>query len=199
VSDTRPKCPKCDKDFATEGSLKVHLSNMHGGYSVDDLKQAGIKPTRRDIARNLAGNESAKDVTSNAPESEGPAGGASEPQRRTRKSKQAVDPDVEAAKDRILRARCERVASLPYSLLASLTGEEDIRLDATERADITEAYVTLSKSYGWEATARWILWGDVMIATAMPFASPKRRAALGRVAGLSNNQDENEEKGEVIQ
>jgi hypothetical protein len=170
---------------------------MHGGYSVDDLKQAGIKPTRRDIARNLAGNESAKDVTSNAPDNEGSVGGTNEPAaRRTRRSKLATDPAVEEAKERILRARCERVASLPYSLLASLTGEEDIRLSETERADITEAYVTLSKSYGWEATARWILWGDVMIATAMPFASPKRRAALGRVAGLANHAENEEEAKE---
>lgn len=194
MPDTRPVCPKCQKDFATEGSLKVHLSNMHGGYSVDDLKTAGITPTKRDIARNLAGNVSASEVSEQAPDTEPKIGESSEPQRRTRRTKTAVDPAIEAAKDRILRARCERIASLPYSLLASLTGEEDIRLDATEKADITEAYVTLSKAYGWEGTSKLILWSDVMICTAAPFAKPQRRAALKRIVGMVEGPTENKEE-----
>ena len=186
----KPKCPKCQKEFANEYSLKSHLTSQHKGYNLDDLKAAGIEPTKRDIARAMAGNQSAAEVSSQAPASEPAPGQTGEPVKRTRRSRNEADPAAEAAKERILRARCERIASLPYSLLASMTGEEDIRLDETEKADITEAYVTLSKAYGWEGTSKLILWGDVMICSAAPFAKKERRAAFKRVLGVQESSAE---------
>lgn len=185
----RPKCPKCQKEYASEASLKAHMGAYHGGYSIEDLKAAGITPTKRDIARSMAGDASAKDVSGQAPESE-PKAGETNAAPRTRRPRNAVDPEVEAAKERILRARCERMASLPYSILASVTGEKDIRLDATEKADITEAYVTLAKAKGWEATSTFILWTDALICSAAPFAKKERREALKRVIGMPETSAE---------
>jgi hypothetical protein len=189
LSDNRPKCPKCGKDFSSDNALKQHMSNIHKGFTVSDLKQAGVKPTKRDIARELAGNQSSAEVTSAAPESEPKLGEDTATPRRTRRSKQAVDPAVEQAKERILRARCERAASLPYSLLASITGEPDVRLDDTEKADLTEAYLTLSKAYGWEGTGKLILWTDVLICQVAIIAKPDRKAALTRAIGIVPNAE----------
>src|ERR1700686_1219555 len=128
MADHRPKCAKCGKDFANESSLKTHYTGQHGGYDLSDLKASGVTPTKRDIARQLAGNASSSEVSKQAPESE-PAIGQEVGTKRKRRSSGQEDPDVLAAKERILRARCQRAASLPYTLLGNILGEPDIKLD----------------------------------------------------------------------
>jgi hypothetical protein len=177
------QCSVCQKEYANEYSLKTHMTNMHGGFSVDQLKASGIKPSRKDIARSLAGNTSASEVTGQAPEKE-PGVGDSAPIKRTRKSKESTDPAVEAAKEQIIRLRCQRMASLPYTLLANLMGEPAIKLNEQEESMLTESYVTLAKAYGWEGTSKLLLWGDVFICQAAIVAAPDRKEAIFNAVGM---------------
>jgi hypothetical protein len=180
------KCPQCSQELESEGGLKRHMTTKHGGYTIDNLKDAGIRPNYKDIARALAGNTSAKDVTDSAPDSEPKIGeGGSEPKTRARRAKvQQEDPDVLAAKERILRARCSRMASLPYTLLSKIMGEESIRLSLEEERDLTESYVTVARAYGWEGTSKLILWGDVMICHAAIVMDPERKGAILKAVGM---------------
>lgn len=186
------KCPQCSFETESEQGFKSHLTKSHGGFSVDDLKGAGITPTQRDIARALAGNTSAREVTEQAPDAEPRPGEGTTTARapRTRRPRAPeIDPEVERAKERILRARCERIASLPYSLLAGICGDESIRLSTNEKIELTEAYVTLSKAYGWEGTSKLLLWGDVMICHAAIVGQKERKEALFQAIGF-NQQPE---------
>ena len=201
------KCPKCTFETDSDQGFKAHMSKSHKGFTVADLKAVGIKPNERDIARSLAGNTSAKEVTDQAPDSEPKIGDAgSEPAKRTRRAKlQTEDPEVLAAKERILRARCARMASLPYTLLAKVMGDDAIRLDAEEEQDLTEAYVTVARAYGWEGTSKLILWGDVMICHAAIVMERERKEAIFKAVGMAGQPEEikeeiaGETKEEVIQ
>lgn len=193
------KCPQCSFETESEKGFKMHMTMTHKGYSTDELKSAGITPNRRDIARQLAGDASSKDVSGSAPDSEPKIGEGDVQGKRTRRSKQVIDPAIEEAKERILRARCERIASLPYSLMASLTGEPDFKLTHEEKQDLTEAYLTLSKANGWEGTSKLILWGDVMICQASTFARPERRAAMSRLVGMNDATEPEPDKEEPVQ
>lgn len=160
---------------------KMHMSKTHGQYTEEDMKEVGVTPSARDIARNLAGNTSAREVAEKAPDSEptiGEADGKPQGVRRRRTQAPAVDPEVEAAKERIIRARCQRIATLPYSLLAGLVGDDRVRLSDLEARELTEAYVTLSKAYGWEGTSKLLLWGDVMICHAAIIGQKDRKEAI---------------------
>lgn len=174
------KCPKCQQECNGETGLRRHMSMSHGGYSTDELKSVGIKPNQKDIARAMAGNASSKEVTDQAPDSEPKIGDAgSQPGKRARRAKaETLDPEVEAAKERILRARCARMASLPYTLLAKLVGDDAVKLSQEEEADLTESYVTVARAYGWEGTSKFILWGDVMICHAAIVMDPDRKKAI---------------------
>jgi len=159
------------------------MSKSHGGFSIEELKEVGIKPNQRDIARSLAGNESAAQVTAQAPESEAKPGEVAE--KKTRRSRMSsVDPEVEKAKENILRLRCQRFASLPYSLMSAIFGDEAIKLSHEEESMLTESYVTLAKAYGWEATSKLILWGDVMICHAVITFKPERKEAILAKLGM---------------
>ena len=192
----RVKCSKCGKDYSSEVTYRAHMSSQHGGYSSEDLKASGVKPNRRDIARQLAGDDSSKSVSNAAPDSE-PKIGEDGP-KRTRRSKQTEDPEIQAAKDNILRARCLRAASLPYTLLGGLLGEPDIKLSKEEAAQLTESYFTLAKAKGWEGASMWILYTDVIICHAAIVSVKERRDAFGRVIGTPTNPNEPQETEEVI-
>jgi hypothetical protein len=175
------KCPKCSFETESEQGFRTHMSKTHKGYSESDLKSVGLKPNQRDIARGLAGNQSSKEVTDTAPDSEPKIGEAGAPATRTRRTKaqmQQEDPEVAAAKERILRARCSRMASLPYTLLAKLVGDDAVKLSPEEEADLTESYICVARSYGWEGTSKLILWGDVMICHAAIVMDPERKKAI---------------------
>jgi hypothetical protein len=174
------QCPKCSFQTESEIGFKAHMSKSHGGYDLETLKGVGIKPSRGDIARNLAGNTSAAEVTSQAPDKEPSVGDSGPTTRRTRKSKEVADPAVEAAKEQIVRLRCQRIASLPYTLLAKIVGDEAVKLDEQEEIMLTESYVTLAKAYGWEGTSKLLLWGDVLICQAAIVMDPERKAAIMR-------------------
>lgn len=185
------KCPKCNFETESEQGFKAHMSKSHGGFGIDDLKGAGIKPNQRDIARSLAGNSSSSEVTSQAPESEPKIGEAgADVKTRTRRAKvQVDDPEVAAAKERILRARCSRMASLPYTLLAKLVGDDSIKLDRDEEAQLTESYVTVARAYGWEGTSKIILWGDVMICHAAILMDGERKEAIFNAIGVDKQPE----------
>lgn len=179
------KCPQCSAEPDGDRAFKTHMTRHHGGYDVETLKKAGIKPNVRDIARSLAGNTSSKDVTDNAPDSEPKVGDTGETKTRTRRTKvQTDDPEVLAAKERILRARCSRMASLPYTLLSKMLGDESVRLSLDEERDLTESYVTVARAYGWEGTSKLILWGDVMICHAAIVMDPERKEAILKAVGM---------------
>ncbi len=174
-------CTKCGFQTESEKGFKMHMSQSHGGYSLDELRGAGIVPNQRDIARSLAGNNSAKEVTESAPENEPTVGEQKKP-RKSKNSPQAENPDVLAAKERILRLRCQRIASLPYSLLANMLDEPSIKLSEQETEDLTQSYLTLAQAYGWEGASKLILWGDVLIChTAIVMCKERKEVILKKV------------------
>ena len=178
-------CPQCQQECNGETGLRRHMSMTHGGYSVEDLKKVGVTPNRKDIARALAGNTSAKEVTEQAPDTEPKIGEVGEVKTRTRRSKtQTEDPAILAAKENILRLRCSRIASLPYSLLANVMDEPEIKLSKEEEEMLTESYLTLAKAYGWEGTSKLLLWGDVLIVQTAIVMAPERKKAIFDKLGM---------------
>lgn len=177
------KCPKCSFESDNEKGVKSHMTSVHGSYNLEDLKAAGITPNERDIARSLAGNASASEVSQGAPESEPKPGDKKPTTRRSRSTAPVEDPAVAEAKAKIIRARCQRIASLPYSLLASLLGDESLKLDFGEEQMLTESYVCLANAYGWEGTSKLILWGDVLIVNAAVIA--RRKDAVFNAIGVT--------------
>lgn len=197
-------CPKCGFTTESEKGFKMHMTSNHSGYSVDDLSAVGITPNRRDIARGMAGNNSASEVTSQAPDSEPTLFDMGSPAKKPRKARQAQQsesPEAQAAKERILRLRCSRMASLPYSLLANMLDEPSVKLTEQETEDLTQSYVTLAQSYGWEGASKLILWGDVLIChTAIVMSKERKQAIVKKIEsfGLSATdieQTENLEDG----
>lgn len=178
----------------SEQGFKSHMSKSHGGFTLDDLKEQGITPSTRDIARSLAGNTSAREVTEQAPDSEPRPGDSSQPKTRTRRPRAGeVDPEVEKAKQAILRLRCKRMATLPYSLLAGMLGDESIKLSEVEAEELTQAYVTLATAYGWEGTSKLIIWGDVMICHAAIIGQKERKEAIMKAVGVGQEPKPNPE------
>lgn len=194
------KCSRCDFETESEQGFKAHMSKSHGGFTVEDLKAQGIKPNQRDIARSLAGNESSKQVTEQAPDSEPKLGESGEPRRARKPRGPAIDPAIEAAKENIIRLRCQRIATLPYSLLAGILGEPEIKLSEEETTMLTESYVTIAKAYGWEGTSKLLLWGDVMICQTAIIMQPERKEAIFKSLGLVGQVPaETQEEGQPVE
>jgi hypothetical protein len=193
------KCPRCTFETENEKGFKMHMSKSHGGYNVDDLKGVGITPNQRDIARSLAGNTSAQEVTSQAPDKEPGPGDAGQVTRTRRSKTPAVDPEVERAKEQILRLRCQRIASLPYTLMANLLSEPSVKLNAEEEAMVTESYFTLAKAHGWEGASKLLLWGDVCICQAAVIAAPKRKEAFMRAANMFGQPEQVKEETQAVE
>lgn len=144
-------CAKCGIPMDTEGGLKRHLTTKHGGYTQQDLRDTGIEPTQRDIARSLdGGNMSIDDVIANAPENESDAK-QNKPGKRQNKEIKSQMQDLEDF--RRLRPqlveRWKRRLRVPYSMWARLANDPEIALSDKEVTEGAEMHVDFCEAMGW--------------------------------------------------
>lgn len=161
------KCPSCTFETESEQGFKQHMSKTHGGYSLDQLRGAGITPTRADTARALdSGRTSIADTVAGAPESETADEFKSKTTRGSSKASRAEAQQI-AEFERLrplLISKWKRRLRIPYSLWARLANDPEIALSETEATEGAEMHVELMQAMGWlragkiEAVADLILW-----------------------------------------
>jgi hypothetical protein len=166
-------CKRCNIELDTEGGFKRHMTRIHGKYSQEDLRDAGIEPTQRDIARTLdSGNTSINDVIAGAPELESDAGSSTRGQNvrtgtrgSTREDKQRASDltEFDSLRPQMVK-RWKRRLKVPYSLWARLANDPSIALTEDELTEGAEMHIDLFRALGWlkagkiEAIADTLMW-----------------------------------------
>lgn len=150
------KCPKCETELDTEGGLKRHMTTAHGGYYVQDLRDAGIEPTNRDIARALdSGRKSISETREGAPENETadePQGSRRGPRQKRQSASERAEAEAAAEFDRLrplLIRKWKRRLRIPYSLWARLSGDNSVALSDEELNEGAEMHVDFVQAMGW--------------------------------------------------
>lgn len=172
-------CPKpeCNgRIFETAMGLKKHLTMSHGGWNLEDLKTAGAVVSDSDIARSMTPGrfnslasvaEGAPDRDSDAEPGEGRENRSTSSQSPrkpyTRKQKGPNDAEIELLRKATI-ARCRRMAKLPYSMWAAITGDPSLRLNPEEEEELTAGYVALFEAYGWQVAGKLWAWLDLTAA-----------------------------------
>lgn len=146
------KCPKenCGIELDTEGGLKRHMTRIHGPYSAQDLRDAGIAPTRNDVARTLdSGHSSIDSVVASAPDTET----SDKDKKPGRESKESKIKAAEIAEfDRLrpqLIKRWKRRLRIPFSMWARLADDPEIALSEDELNEGAEMHVDFCQAMGW--------------------------------------------------
>lgn len=146
-------CPKCQIDLDTEGGLKRHMTKKHGGYYADDLRNAGITPNERDIARALdGGNTSIDTVIDSAPNTESSTKTNSTGKRGGTAKESRILAEQQAEFQRLrpqLVERWKRRLRIPYSLWARLASDPGIALTEKELEEGATMHVDFCEAMGW--------------------------------------------------
>jgi hypothetical protein len=194
------KCSKCDFETESPIGFKQHMSKSHGGYFQKDLTDAGITPTRSDVARSLdSGRTSIGDVLKDAPDGETTdetkQSGRGRP-RGTQSKAARAEAEQQAEFDRLrplLVSKWKRRLRIPYSLWARLAGDPQVALSEKEVEEGAELHVEFVQAMGWvhagkvEAVVDLAMWhgatilgrseiGQNLIKTfTMPEAEPEEK------------------------
>lgn len=148
------KCPKCDTTVETPQGLKTHMSKAHKGWTVDDLRAAGVEPTARDHLRGMAGADSFAEARAAAPateqsEEEKKASDAAKSPRKSSKREEAeLEEKKRLAREKIGGIINKKLASMPYNMWAAMMNDDSIRLTKDELTEIVDAYNQLGEAYG---------------------------------------------------
>lgn len=150
------KCPKCEFQSDSEIGIKRHLTTDHGGYYIQDLKDAGIEPTNRDIARALDnGRKSISETREGAPDNETAeetSGSRRGPRQKRQSATERAEAEQAAEFDRLrplLIRKWKRRLRIPYSLWARLSGDSSVALSDDELNEGAEMHVDFVQAMGW--------------------------------------------------
>src|SRR5215813_10456669 len=171
-------CELCSWNTESPQGWKNHMSKSHGGFTREQLKNAGIEESHHDRIKFMSGHKSAQEVRAAAPATEAEAAGSpaspqSAIQRVKRQSKeeqerQALADEFERLRPMLIN-KWKRRLRIPYSLWARLANDPKVALDEKDAQEGAELHVELMQAMGWihagkiEAIADLFLWHGATI------------------------------------
>lgn len=141
----------CSELLPSKKKWKQHMSDVHGGFTNEQLK-AAMPNTGSEQAKNMLGGQgSLEELAKGAPSTEGEQEKTG-PGTVVKTRKPKVDPEEEKRRrlrmERIGGAICKKVASIPYRAWANIAGDPELCLRPDQQKELADAYFEMAQGYG---------------------------------------------------